>query len=238
MRMLLADFGSSYSKLLDTQSDETAKIVPTRELERNFKADLATGHNARQRSRQSVNELTALARGGRLLVEEPDFTLLDCGSRDIKFIRYQNFEVADMGWNVECGASMGFTIELLESYYKIDYTKVAVPTTGFSVTCGVLGMSNIFDAVVTGTSETEAVAKFVRGIARNAFRFAGSPDKLYISGGLCDNPLFLGCFPCEVIPLGRFVLLEGLKAHLRMKSKGTFLGLYPGSLSLINKLKL
>ncbi len=74
-------------------------------------------------------------------------------------------------------------------------------------------MSHIFDAVVSGSSESEAVAKFVRGIARNAHRFAGSPDRLYLSGGLCDNPLFIGCFPCEIIPLGRFVLLEGLKEH-------------------------
>ena len=216
--MLLADFGTSYSKILTIDTENSPpRIVPTRELDREFRADLATGHNAERRSKEAVNELIALAKGGRRRVSEPDAVLLDCGSRDIKFIRYQGFEVADMGWNAECGASMGFTIELLESYYKIDYSKVAVPDTGFSVTCGVLGMSNIFDAVVTGSSETEAVAKFVRGIARNAFRFAGSPDKLYLSGGLCDNPLFLGCFPCEVVPLGRFVLLEGLKEHLAGK---------------------
>lgn len=219
--MLLADFGTSYTKLLTTVEKDSEpgmpRIVPTRELDPAFMADLATGHNAKRRGGESVNELIALAKGGRRLIAEPDAVLLDCGSRDIKFIRYQGFEVADMGWNAECGASMGFTIELLESYYKIDYSKVAVPETGFSVTCGVLGMSNIFDAVVTGSSETEAVAKFVRGIARNAFRFAGSPDKLYLSGGLCDNSLFLGCFPCKIVPLGRFVLLEGLKEHLRSK---------------------
>lgn len=218
MTMLLADFGTSYSKLLTiTEKDREPgipRIVPTRELDQTFMADLATGHNAKRRGRESVNELIALAKGGSRLIADPDAVLLDCGSRDIKFIRYQGGEVADMGWNAECGASMGFTIELLESYYQIDYNKVAVPKTGFSVTCGVLGMSNIFDAVVSGSSETEAVAKFVRGIARNAFRFAGSPEKLYLSGGLCDNPLFLGCFPCEVVPLGRFVLLEGLKEHL------------------------
>ena len=213
--MLLADFGTSYTKLLTRDIEKReARIVPTRELGPTFRADLATGHNAKRRGRESVNELIALAKGGSRLIADPDAVLLDCGSRDIKFIRYQGGEVADMGWNAECGASMGFTIELLESYYQIDYNKVAVPKTGFSVTCGVLGMSNIFDAVVSGSSETEAVAKFVRGIARNAFRFAGSPEKLYLSGGLCDNPLFLGCFPCEVLPLGRFVLLEGLKEHL------------------------
>ena len=211
--MLLADFGTSYCKLMDTNSDAEPEIVASKELAA-FKADLATGHNARRRSNKSINELTALARGGRRLIEEPDFVLLDCGSRDIKYIRYQNSEMADMGWNAECGASMGFTIELLAHYYDIDYGSVPVPATGFSVTCGVLGMSHIFDAVVSGSSETDAVAKFVRGIARNAHRFAGSPDRLYLSGGLCDNPLFIGCFPCEIIPLGRFVLLEGLKEYL------------------------
>ncbi len=216
--MLLADFGTSYSKLLATDEENSKpRIVATRELGTTFMADLATGHNAKRRGKESINELIALAKGGRHLIPEPNAVLLDCGSRDIKFIRYQGFEVADMGWNTECGASMGFTIELLKSYYKIDYNTVTVPKTGFSITCGVLGMSNIFDAVVTGSSETEAVAKFVRGIARNAFRFAGSPDRLYLSGGLCDNPLFTGCFPCELIPLGRFVLLEGLKEHLRTK---------------------
>jgi hypothetical protein len=58
------------------------------------------------------------------------------------------------------------------------------------------------------------VARFVKGIALNAFAFAGSPEKIYLSGGLCDNPLFVGSFPCRVVPLGRFVLLAGLRAML------------------------
>jgi len=209
--MLLADFGTSYCKVLDPARATEPKILPTRDLGKDFRADLATGHNARRRSRQSINELTALARGGKKLIGKPDFVLLDCGSRDIKFIRYQDSAVVDMGWNAECGASMGFTIELLAKYYDIDYTKVTVPKDGFSITCGVLGISHIFDAVISGSSETTAVAKFVRGIARNAYRFAGEPETLYLSGGLCDNPLFTGSFPCTLIPLGRFVLLEGLK---------------------------
>ena len=145
--------------------------------------------------------------------------LLDCGSRDIKFVRFVGGRVADMGWNAECGASMGFTIELLSAYYGLDYASLAVPRTGFSITCGVLGMSHIFDAVVSGVSEAEAVARFVRGIALNAYRFAGEPTQLYLSGGLCDNPLFVASFPCPVSPLGRFVLLEGLRATLRAEGR-------------------
>ncbi|HHB77502.1 MAG TPA: ATPase [Desulfobulbus sp.] len=210
--MLLADFGTSYCKILDTETSPGPEIISTRDLDAGFMADLATGHNAARRSRRSINELTALARGGEEIIGGEDFVLLDCGSRDIKFVRYSEGRVVDMGWNAECGASMGFTIELLAKYYDLDYGEIPVPDTGFSITCGVLGMSNIFDAVVSGLSETEAVAKFVRGIARNAYRFAGSPERLYLSGGLCDNPLFVGSFPCNVISLGRFVLLSGLQA--------------------------
>jgi activator of 2-hydroxyglutaryl-CoA dehydratase len=212
--MLLADFGTSYCKILDTGLDGPPRILATRELDPGFCADLATGHNAGRRSRKSINELTALAMGGERLIAEKDFVLLDCGSRDIKFVRYTDGKVSDMGWNAECGASMGFTIELLEKYYSLDYDAIPVPDRGFSVTCGVLGMSHIFDAVISGLSETEAVARFVFGIAMNGYRFAGSPQRLYLSGGLCDNSLFVGSFPCEVIPLGRFVLLEGLLSCL------------------------
>jgi len=219
--MLLADFGTSYCKILETSADCKPRIVATRALPRDFKADLATGHNAARRSLRSINELTALARGGRRLIGKETFVLLDCGSRDIKFVRFENGEVVDMGWNAECGASMGFTIELLSTYYQLDYATLPVPSTGFSITCGVLGMSHIFDAVVSGASEAEAVAKFVRGIALNAYRFANQPTTLYLSGGLCDNPLFVGSFPCEVRPLGRFVLIEGLLATLESEQAAT-----------------
>ena len=209
--MLLADFGTSYCKLVETDRADSPRIVATRDLDRDFLADLATGHNAARRSRRSVNELTALAKVGLSLVDRADFVLLDCGSRDIKFVRFQDGQVADMGWNAECGASMGFTVELLATYYRLDYHTLPAPTAGFSVTCGVLGISHIFDAVVSGLPEAEAVARLVHGIARNAYRFAGEPAELYLSGGFCDNPLFLACLPCTVHPLGRFVLLEGLR---------------------------
>ncbi len=210
--MLFADFGTSYCKVLDTRLNFEPYIVSTKELEKSFQADLATGHNARKRSKNNINELIALARGGEKLIKESDFVLLDCGSRDIKYVRYRGGKVEDMGWNSECGASMGFTIELLASYYNLDYADIAVPDKTFSVTCGVLGMSHIFDAVIAGVSEVEAVARFVKGIALNGFRFAGSPAKLYLSGGLCENSLFVNSFPCELINLGRFVLLEGLQS--------------------------
>ncbi|NLZ16331.1 MAG: ATPase [Desulfobulbaceae bacterium] len=215
--MLLADFGTTYCKLLDTERDEKPHIIASRDLPSDFLADLGTGHNAVRRSKRAMNELSALARGGCRLIADKNFVLLDCGSRDLKFVRFAGGKVVDMGWNAECGASMGFTIELLATYYELDYSTMAVPTSGFSITCGVLGMSHIFDAVVQGSSEEEAVARFVRGIALNAHRFAGAPEELYLSGGLCANPLFVACLPCKVHLLGRFVLLEGLQDLMSAK---------------------
>ena len=208
--MVLADFGTSYTKIM-TVGDPAAKVVPSREVSRSFRADLATGHNGRKRAARYVNELIALARGGEALIGRDDFLLLDCGSRDIKFVRYRGGRLDDMGWNAECGASMGFTIELLERYYDLDFSRGERPEKSFPVTCGVLGMSSIFDAITSGMDEKEAVASFIRGIAENAYRFAGSPDEIFLSGGLCENRVFVASFPCKVTVLGRFVLLEGLK---------------------------
>ncbi len=214
--MILGDFGTSYCKFLDLDAPQAEPtIIATKELPRETRVALATGHNGKRFANRYVNELIALARGGEAMIAEDEYVLLDCGSRDIKFIRYQNGTLADMGWNAECGASMGFTIELLERYYDLDYLHLRVPEQTFSVTCGVLGMSDIFDAVISGVEVAEAVARFVKGIAINAYRFAGSPAKLYLSGGLCDNPLFVGSFPCQVTPLGRFVLLRGLEIEAR-----------------------
>jgi activator of 2-hydroxyglutaryl-CoA dehydratase len=205
--MLLADFGTSYCKLWDTDTF-SPQLIATKKIDPTLRVDIATGHNGKRHSNQYINELTALAHGGSALIDADEYTLLDCGSRDIKFIHQDQGRIKNMGWNTECGASMGFTIELLERYYDLDFTTMRVPASSFSVTCGVLGMSNIFDSVVSGESEVEAVAKFVKGIALNAYNFAGSPETVYLSGGLCNNPLFVASFPCQVICLGRFVLLQ------------------------------
>ena len=220
IKMILGDFGTSYSKFIDLSSATPEPyITPSKELTVGNRVAIATGHNGKRFSDRYVNELTVLARGGEYLIEENNFVLLDCGSRDIKFVHYIDGHLNDMGWNSECGASMGFTIELLARYYDLDYHTLPIPDRPFSVTCGVLGMSRIFDAVVSGTPDSEAVARFVMGIAINAYRFAGSPTKLYLSGGLCDNPLFVNSFPCEIIPLGRFVLLKGLEAIIKQDKK-------------------
>ena len=57
-----------------------------------------------------------------------------------------------------------------------------------------------------------AISKFIHGIAFNAYNFAKQPEKICISGGFCENKCFIQSLEqyCKVIPLGRFVLTEGL----------------------------
>jgi activator of 2-hydroxyglutaryl-CoA dehydratase len=212
---LLGDFGTTWTKLLDTETGER-RVLPTREA-RGLSADVATGHNARGRAPRHVNELIALAQGGERLIEgEDELLLLDVGSRDVKYVHLRRGELVAMDWTTTCGALTGFTLELLGHYYGLDYGAIEPSERLVPVTCGVLGMEQLFELVARGVPVEEAVARFARGIVMNAFRFIGEPRSFYLSGGMCENRLFKRSFPegVEVRPLGRFVLVEGLMPEL------------------------
>ena len=211
--MILLDSGTSYAKILDTRR-ENRVVVPSGELAPDFRADVACGHNVGGRSKRVVNELVALARGALRLTKESDFVVLDVGGRDSKYVRIQGRGYGGCDWNSSCGALAGFTIEMLGRYYGIDYAAIAPCDDGTPSTCGVFGISSMFDEIAKGMSPSEAVAGFVRGAILTIYNFCGRPERLFLSGGLCDNPLVLRSFPCEVVPLGRFVLLEGLRDYV------------------------
>lgn len=211
---VLGDFGTTWTKLLDTATG-LRRVLRT-SAAWDVVADLATGHNARRRACRYVNELIALAMGSERLVDEDEFLVLDVGSRDVKYVRLRRGELVGMDWTSTCGALTGFTLELLGNYYELDYQAIEPSPKSVPVTCGVLGMEQLFELISQGVAEAEAVARFARGIAQNAHRFAGEPRRCYLSGGMCENRLFLHSFPegVEVVPLGRFVLVEGLRAEL------------------------
>lgn len=210
---VLLDCGTSYTKIMFIDSGEK-KIISTREardIVRDMNVVAATGHNIFGIGAERVNELVALAEGGLAMIDESDFTLLDCGARDVKFVRVENRKVSGMDWNSECGAFSGQVIELLTKYFEIDGKNLSAGEGMIPVVCGVLGMTRMFDLIAQGTSHEEAFTAFLRGISHNCETLLERPDKIYLSGGLCENPAFTGSFSCEVVPLGRFALLEGLK---------------------------
>ena len=212
--MIIADCGSTWTKILDTGSGEL-EVIQTREMVRRegLIFDIATGHSARKRCRIFRNELISLAEGALSMVEEKDFSVVDVGGRDVKYVSFAGRKVRKLDWNLACGSSTGATIELLGSYYEVDFDDLPASDKWINVTCGVFGMEKVLEHVSTGTPAEEAVAMFLHGMVRNIYDFTGRPEFLYLSGGFCDNKCFLKTFEkyCSVKALGRTVPLEGLR---------------------------
>jgi len=209
--MLLGDVGTSYTKILDTEKDEYRVIKTLDLLKTDVRFDIACGHNARLRADKVVNELVALEKGGRRIIGNGNFLVVDVGSRDIKYVKIKDSKYEEMDWNALCGATLGFSIELLENHFNVKTSELKKASKSLGVTCGVLGMAKIFDKISEGYEINNVLASFVRGIAENVYRFIDEPDFFYLSGGLCNNSLFIKSFDCQVEPLGRFVPLEGLR---------------------------
>lgn len=192
-------------------------LIPTKLIHKHSEIlfDAATGHMSSRRLKPNAkyeNELVAMALGGMKILTEPDVTLLDLGSRDSKWIRYKNYKYNDLDWNGSCGSGTGATIEMVCNFYEFDPRELPIEKEKIAVTCGVFGMEKIMDLVARGFSADVAISRYIHGIAFNVWNFAQRPDKIYLSGGLCLNRCFVESLRqyCEVITLGRYVLLEGL----------------------------
>jgi len=213
-RLQIADCGSTWTKILDVETGKL-EIITTKELVRRGKVrfEIATGHCGRGRCTTYRNELIALSEGGLSLVKDDDFSLVDVGGRDIKFVRFRGRKVEKLDWNLACGSTTGATLELLGNYYDIDFRRLRPSERWVNVTCGVFGMERVLEQISLGSSPEESVAMFLHGLVRNVVEFVGKPERLYLSGGFCENPCFLATAEryCRVTPLGRSVLLEGLK---------------------------
>ncbi len=213
--MLLIDAGTSYIKVLDTVSGEL-KIMALAELKDHpiIKADYVTGHNSSLFTGSIfVNELVALARGAQVVIPEKDFTILDVGSRDMKLVGFTNGGFEKCDWNTSCGAMIGFTMELIMKYFNKTSNDIKDTDMSFDITCGLLGITKFFDNISRTTSIEEGLSALINGLAKFTWQFAGKPQRLYLSGGLSENKIFIGHLKKlvpELIPLGRTVLLDGL----------------------------
>ena len=219
--MIYLDAGTTYSKIItdEKQFDDeffikqdgnfayyilpsriikAQKIVPTR----------SCGHM----SNASENEIIALAQGAKKRDISSNATVLDLGSRDAKWIKFKDSKFHDMDWNTSCASSTGATVEMLLKFYGVRAEELAFSEEKFAVTCGIFGMEKIMDSISAGVKPSEAISKFVHGIAFNAWNFCKKPEKIYLSGGFCDNKCLVDSLRnyCEVELLGRFVLCEGL----------------------------
>lgn len=200
-------------------NEKKFSVVPSKELNSlNINFDAATGHMAKNRLKPDgtyQNEMLSLAYGAKKILSEEnlqDATIIDLGSRDIKWVRFIDGKYKDLDWNGSCGSVTGATVEMLSKFYNLDVSEIPAQKEKIPVTCGVFAMEKIMDEIVCNVPAEVAVAKYIHGIAYNAWNFAHSPGKIYLSGGFCLNKCFIESLKlyCEVVPLGRLVLLEGL----------------------------
>ncbi len=220
--MIYIDAGTTYSKiissgnclaeqfLVDLKDENYYYIAPSGMIKKSgIVPDRSCGHM----SNASENEIIALAKGAQKLEIDSNATVLDLGSRDAKWIRFKDGKFHDMDWNTSCASSTGATVEMLMKFYDVKEDELEYNPEKFSVTCGIFGMEKIMDSISAGVKPSEAISKFVHGIAFNAWNFSKKPEKIYLSGGFCENKCFTESLNqyCETVPLGRFVLCEGLR---------------------------
>lgn len=207
------DAGTTWTKILEIKDGiKEYKVIPTLEFR---KMDLeyikSTGHSLEKTPDKYINEVVALSYGAKKYLED-DFIALDLGSRDIKWVKFQDKKFKDMDWNTSCASATGATIEMLLKFYDVKVEDLEFTKEKYAITCGIFGLEKIMDDVSNGLEAKVAISKFVHGIAYNAFNFTKQPEKICISGGFCENKCFVKCLEqyCNVIPLGRFVLVDGL----------------------------
>ena len=215
------DAGTTYSKIITGEKIFDTKfclknfdgknyyILPSKIIkEQNIIPTRSCGHMAQA----SENEIIALANGAKKMGVDSDATVLDLGSRDAKWIQFKEGKFHDMDWNTSCASSTGATVEMLLKFYDVNSNDLTFNPEKFAVTCGIFGMEKIMDSISNGEKPADAISKFIHGIAYNAWNFAHKPEKIYLSGGFCENKCFTDSLSkySEVKLLGRFVLCEGL----------------------------
>ena len=218
MSKFFLDAGTTWSKILEITplGERKRSVLPSSEVKGlgiNF--ERTTGHTSK-RDEKYVNEVVALAKGA-LEIQKNDKDkdgnlILDLGSRDVKWVKFQEGKFHDMDWNSSCGSATGATVEMLLKFYNVEIDALKFNGEKYPVVCGIFGLEKIMDEVSQGLAPEIAISKFVHGLAFNAFNFCKNPDLVYVSGGFCENKCFMDSLNhyCKAVPLGRFVLVEGL----------------------------
>lgn len=229
MSKFYLDAGTTYSKIIEVGETPDSKLLPYLKKESEGKKyyvlpskilktldigfERICGHMGLVKCLENKceNEIIALAKGCEKMIS-PDATVLDLGSRDAKWIRFHENKFKDMDWNTSCASSTGATVEMLLKFYDVGMEELSLNQQKFPVTCGIFGMEKIMDDVSKGANPADAISKFVHGLAYNDWSFAKKPEKIYLSGGFCENECFVDSLKtyCQVETLGRFVLCEGL----------------------------
>ncbi len=231
--MLYVDAGTTWSKVCELSNDNSVfeqnygefilrndgskkyYIIPSNKLSAcDLEFTAATGHMSKMNLKYDenyLNEVLALSKGFLSNIAQ-DGLVLDLGSRDVKWVQFKNGKFKDLDWNSSCASATGATVEMLLKFYDVKIDELEASDERYNITCGIFGLEKIMDDVANGLEAKTAIAKFLHGLAYNAWNFAKKPEEIYLSGGFCDNKCFTDSLAkyVKVHKLGRFILTDGL----------------------------
>lgn len=227
---LYIDAGTTWSKIIEIENSDFEKdfqkflikkeenrnyyILPSNLIKKtHYKFDKATGHmdlGLLKNPDDKENEIIALANGAIKKIVDNDALIFDLGSRDAKWIKFIDGKFKDLDWNTSCASSTGATVEMLLKFYDVKINELEFCEEKYTVNCGIFGLEKIMDDIANGEEAKKCIAKFIHGIAYNCWVFGKKPEKIYLSGGFCENECFIKALKkyCEVVILGRFILVE------------------------------
>ena len=130
---IVLDAGTTWAKIIEASTSSLMKdyksafvkeengykyyVIPSSELKNiKFKFDRATGHMSSSmlnNEKDYENEVIALIQGFKKHIQE-DAIILDMGSRDSKWAKFQNGKFKDLDWNNSCSSSTGYNRNAFE----------------------------------------------------------------------------------------------------------------------------
>ena len=145
---------------------------------------------------QSINELTALAKGTYYITNK-DGLVLDIGGQDTKIIEQKNGYLSSFFLNDKCAAGSGmFLTSVLErvgrKFSDIDLRDVSKPLFQLSSVCAVFAQSEIVELIADDKSEEEIIYSVIWQILTKAKALLWKVDDkpIILSGGLTQIPGF------------------------------------------------
>jgi predicted CoA-substrate-specific enzyme activase len=146
-----------------------------------------------------VTEITCHGKGGWALFHK-NGTIIDVGGQDTKIITVEDGMVTDFLMNDKCAAGTGKFVEVmatrlgasLEEFYAL--AQAGIPL-AISAMCTVFAESEVISHIGAGAKREDLAAGVVDSVASRVANLAvqhGVRGEVFLTGGLCDSPYFLG----------------------------------------------
>jgi len=154
------------------------------------------GRKAVAYAAKTVTEITCHGQGAAWIFGPEPATVIDIGGQDSKIINIENGQVRDFSMNDKCSAGTGRFLEVMAGALGVSITKLcrlAEQGGGVQISsmCTVFAESEVVGLIGAGTPVADIahgiIDSIVTRIASQAAKLLLPQEKVYLTGGLCEN---------------------------------------------------